>query len=207
MSRSHTFSPAEVARYYAARAPQLPQRGKRWRGYCLLHRGKHSNFSVNPETGCWYCFSGCGRGGSLIDFELELTGADFRAALGAIYAIVGRPAPTKAWHATDSRNLLEQRRIAEIEQRDASHFACAAQVAIDAELERLPLDSPERLVWTQILFAIREDAGAVLRRLKQVDRRTAAALVYAGRRRQKRLQTSLARFIVRTASQEVDRAA
>src|ERR1700722_5188958 len=84
------FTPAEVAVFYAARATDLRQRGRRWRGRCPIHRGKHDSFSVDPETGLWRCWSDCGRGGDIIALEIALTGATWRDAVAEIEGIIGR---------------------------------------------------------------------------------------------------------------------
>jgi hypothetical protein len=88
---SNPLTPLEVARYYAARYPNLKQRGPEWRAACLIHNGKDPNFSVKAETGEWYCHSQCNRGGSVYDFEMELTGAGFREAAAEVRRLVGRP--------------------------------------------------------------------------------------------------------------------
>lgn len=82
---------SEVARYYSERFPDLNQRGAEWRFPCPLHSGKDLNFSVKAETGEWYCHSQCGRGGSIYDLEIELTGAAFKEAAAEVRRIVGRP--------------------------------------------------------------------------------------------------------------------
>jgi uncharacterized protein (DUF927 family) len=85
------FTPTEVAIYYAARVPKLKQaRGGESRGPCPLHQGKDDNFVVKSETGEWFCHSVCKRGGSLIDLEMELSGADFKGAKAEIFRVVGR---------------------------------------------------------------------------------------------------------------------
>src|SRR6185312_9195297 len=92
-----TFTEGEIASYYATRVPGLKQRrGAQWRGPCPVHQGRDSNFRVDSATGRWSCYSRCGRSGSLIDLEMALTGADFRAALAGVYALVGRPMPNRA---------------------------------------------------------------------------------------------------------------
>jgi putative DNA primase/helicase len=85
------FTPTEVSIYYAARVPKLnqPRRGES-RGPCPIHQGEDDNFAVKSETGEWFCHSVCGRGGSLIDLEMELSGADFKVALAEIFRVVGR---------------------------------------------------------------------------------------------------------------------
>ena len=86
------FTPSEVAVYYAARAPKVRQHGHEWRGPCPIHNGTGDNFSVNAETGLWYCHSRCGRGGSMFDLEMELTNTDFPPAANEVRRVVGRPA-------------------------------------------------------------------------------------------------------------------
>lgn len=74
------LSRSEVAVYYAARVLDLAQRGKRWRGRCPIHCGKHDSFSVDPETGLWRCWSVCARGGDIITLEIALTSAPWLEA-------------------------------------------------------------------------------------------------------------------------------
>src|SRR5579862_1452866 len=129
------FSRAELAAYYRVRFPRLSQRGRHWRGPCPLHRGDGQSFSVNPETGCWFCFSRCG-GGSLLDFEMVLSGADFKTALAAVHAIVGRPIPELArmTHA-EWRAVLEAQKREEREREEAIRFAGVAVLILEDELE------------------------------------------------------------------------
>src|SRR5579864_898112 len=86
-----TFTRSEISAYYAARVPNLTQSGTREsRGPCPLHTGKHDNFAVDMETGCWYCHSACQRGGDIISLERELAGTDFKTARDEVFGIVGR---------------------------------------------------------------------------------------------------------------------
>jgi Protein of unknown function (DUF3987)/CHC2 zinc finger len=87
-----TFTAAEVSTYYAARLQNLKDaNGRERRGPCPVHGGKDDNFVVNPETGQWFCFSACNRGGDILGLEMTLTGADFKAAKAEVYRIIGRP--------------------------------------------------------------------------------------------------------------------
>jgi putative DNA primase/helicase len=85
------FSPAEISAYYAARLPRLRQHAHEWRCPCPVHDGTRDSFAVNAETGMWYCHSECGRGGSMFDLEMTLSGTEFPAASNEVRRIVGRP--------------------------------------------------------------------------------------------------------------------
>lgn len=89
------FTPAEIARYYDYRAPDVRPRGTERRGPCPLHQGKRDSFAINPQTGEWYCHSDCGRGGSLIGFEMEVGGKAFGEAAADARSIVGRIEPQR----------------------------------------------------------------------------------------------------------------
>ena len=101
------LAPSEVATYYATQVPNLRRRGKRWRGPCPIHRGKHDSFSVDPETGLWRCFSSCGRGGDIIALEQALTDTDVRSAMAEVFRIVGRAESTNGNHLRrDSQRIV-----------------------------------------------------------------------------------------------------
>ena len=87
------FTPSEIARYYESRAPRIEQTGSEWRGPCPLHNSTRDSFAVNPQTGEWYCHSDCLRGGSMIGFEMELSGKSFAEAGAEVRAICGRAEP------------------------------------------------------------------------------------------------------------------
>ncbi len=85
------FSASEVATYFRAKIPSIPQTSNdQWRGPCPIHRGEDNNFAVEAVTGRWYCFSQCGKGDDLIALEIALTGAEFRMAKAEVLRVVGR---------------------------------------------------------------------------------------------------------------------
>lgn len=202
------FAPSEVSAYCRARLPKLAQRGRQWRGACPLHQGKRFSFSVNPETGCWYCFAECGRGGDLLALEMALTGADFRSALAAVCAIVGRPMPERArmtrgeWHAAQEAQKREQQ-----DALEALYSADAAAMMAESILEELDPWNKERAVHTRLIEGLRKDARAVYRDWRHRDPPMASALVEAGRRLDLRLQTRLLHFVQKMAVEDQGNAA
>jgi len=191
------FTPGEVSTYYASRLPRLKQRrASEWRGPCPIHRGKDANFAVDPATGLWYCHSQCARGGDLLDFEMTMTGVDFKAALAAVCAIVGRPMRTRTRMTHGEwRTAREARERERQEQCEALYFADAARVMAEWALEELPDDDPERATHTATLAALRTSPEAEYRAWLEYRPEWTAALVRAGRARAKRLRAMLAGYL------------
>ena len=88
-----TFARGEISRYYEARLPDMPQRGREWRGPCPIHQGKNDNFAVNSATGEWFCHSVCGRGGDILELEAALNGGDFPTRKAEVFRLIGRLQP------------------------------------------------------------------------------------------------------------------
>jgi 5S rRNA maturation endonuclease (ribonuclease M5) len=87
-----TFSEFEIRRYYETRLPKLHRCGKELRAACPIHKGVRESLAINLETGAWFCHSECARGGSIFDFEAELSGTNGKSARGTVLDIVGRSA-------------------------------------------------------------------------------------------------------------------
>ena len=66
----------EVVAEYAA----LRQRGNRYWGLCPFHTEKTPSFSVSADKAAFYCF-GCGKGGGLIQFVMDVEQLSFPEAV------------------------------------------------------------------------------------------------------------------------------
>jgi DNA primase len=55
---------------------RLEQRGGRYWGLCPFHQEKTGSFTVNPELKVYHCF-GCGKGGTIINFIMEMDKLSF----------------------------------------------------------------------------------------------------------------------------------
>jgi DNA primase len=59
---------------------RLEQRGGRYWGLCPFHQEKTGSFTVNPELKVYHCF-GCGKGGTIINFIMEMDKMSFPEAV------------------------------------------------------------------------------------------------------------------------------
>ena len=58
----------------------LKQVGSGYKGLCPFHKEKSPSFHVSPEKGIFHCF-GCGKGGDIFTFVMEIEGLSFMEAL------------------------------------------------------------------------------------------------------------------------------
>lgn len=71
----------------------LKRSGARFVGLCPFHEEKTPSFSVNEEKGVFYCF-GCGVGGNVFSFLMQLKGLSFPAAVEELARRAGVPLPS-----------------------------------------------------------------------------------------------------------------
>ncbi len=93
---------------------QLKPRGGRLWGCCPFHREKTPSFSVSPDKQMYYCF-GCKKGGSLINFVMEVENISFVDAVRQLAERAGMELPEQ----TDDKSAIENR-----EKKERLYSAC-----------------------------------------------------------------------------------
>jgi DNA primase len=70
----------------------LKKKGANWMACCPFHQEKTPSFSVNPSKNIFYCF-GCGKGGSVFNFVMEMESVSFPEAVRVVAEKAGVPLP------------------------------------------------------------------------------------------------------------------
>lgn len=74
---------------------ELKKIGKNYKGLCPFHQEKTPSFTVNPANQFYYCF-GCGVGGDVFKFLMEIEHITFRESLKLLSKRAGMEMPTQS---------------------------------------------------------------------------------------------------------------
>lgn len=87
----------------------LKRSGNNYKGLCPFHQEKTPSFNVNQENQFYYCF-GCGAGGDLFKFLMEIENITFKEALEVLASRAGLSIPTYN-SPYQEQEILERERI------------------------------------------------------------------------------------------------
>ena len=83
----------------------LKKAGRHYKGLCPFHGEKTASFTVNEELGLYKCF-GCGAGGDVIKFLMEIEGIEFIEALKQLAERAGVKLELKRMEVVDGKKEL-----------------------------------------------------------------------------------------------------
>ena len=87
-------------------------------GLCPFHSEKTPSFAVNPSKQFYHCF-GCGKGGDVINFIMEIENMSFPEAVEFLAKRVNMPLPEKGG---DGRSAIKRKRAIEANTEAARFF-------------------------------------------------------------------------------------
>ena len=96
----------------------LKRSGSNMFGLCPFHGEKTASFSVAPDKGIYYCF-GCHKGGSVINFQMEIEGLSYPDAVRALAKRVGMEVPEDEQYQSRYR---QQERLWALHKEAARYF-------------------------------------------------------------------------------------
>ncbi|MDR0719632.1 MAG: DNA primase [Treponema sp.] len=109
---------------------RLEKRGGTWKGLCPFHNEKTPSFQVNPDLKLYHCF-GCGKGGDIFNFIMEMDKISFSEAVETlakrfgveiVYENAGASGPGRDGSKEDAAKKLEKEQLFELYRRIAGTF-------------------------------------------------------------------------------------
>jgi DNA primase len=100
---------------------QLKKAGQNFRGLCPFHAEKTPSFNVHPTRQIFHCF-GCGKGGDVFTFVMEMEKCDFPEAMRIVAEKCGISLPRKKESSPEERKENQQRAVLIEMHREAQTF-------------------------------------------------------------------------------------
>jgi DNA primase len=102
---------------------RLKKNGQNFSGLCPFHSEKTPSFAVHPVKQIYHCF-GCGVGGDVFKFVMEMDKCDFMEAVRAVADKCGIAIPRSREHSPEERREQQQRTaLVELHREAAAFFA------------------------------------------------------------------------------------
>lgn len=100
---------------------ELKRAGSRLKGLCPFHSEKTPSFTVDPGQGYYHCF-GCGEGGDVYSFLMQVQGLDFTEAVEQLARRTGFELHYEDLSPGQRRALGERSRLVELTTRALAFF-------------------------------------------------------------------------------------
>ncbi len=100
---------------------RLKKAGQNFVGLCPFHNEKTPSFAVHPVRQMYHCF-GCGVGGDVFKFVMEMEKLEFMDAVRVVAEKCGIPVPQRRPRSPAERRVESQRKVLLELHRDAAEF-------------------------------------------------------------------------------------
>jgi len=100
---------------------QLKKAGQNFRGLCPFHSEKTPSFNVHPIRQIYHCF-GCGKGGDVFSFVMEMEKCEFPDAIRIVAEKCGITVPRPKERSPEERRENQQRAVLVEMHREAQAF-------------------------------------------------------------------------------------
>ena len=148
---------------------RLKKTGQNFTGLCPFHQEKTPSFAVHPVRQIYHCF-GCGAGGDVFKFVMELDRCTFPEAVRTVAEKCGIPIPRPREHSPEERRENQQRgALVEMHREAATFFARQLHEAAEGKVAAAYLEDRglDRAAMTRFGLGFAPSSGdALLRHLK-----------------------------------------
>jgi len=119
---------------------QLKKAGQNFRGLCPFHSEKTPSFNVHPTKQIYHCF-GCGQGGDVFKFVMEMEKCPFPEALRIVAEKCGIALPGPKERSPEERRENQQRAVlVEIHREAQSYFVKQLDGTLEGKAARAYLE-------------------------------------------------------------------
>jgi len=119
---------------------QLKKAGQNFRGLCPFHSEKTPSFNVHPTRQIYHCF-GCGQGGDVFKFVMEMEKCPFPEAMRIVAEKCGIALPRPRERSPEERRENQQRGVLlEIHREAQSYFAKQLEGTLEGKAARAYLE-------------------------------------------------------------------
>jgi DNA primase len=119
---------------------RLKKSGQNFMGLCPFHSEKSPSFAVHPVRQIYHCF-GCGVGGDVFKFVMEVDKCAFPEAVRAVAEKCGIPIPKQRAHSREEQQATSQRKtLLGLHKDAAAWFVQQLQTSVEGKIARAYLE-------------------------------------------------------------------
>ena len=119
---------------------QLKKAGQNFRGLCPFHSEKTPSFNVHPTRQIYHCF-GCGKGGDVFNFVMEMERCEFPDALRIVAEKCGISLPRPKERSPEQKKENQQRAVlVEMHREAQSYFVKQLEGTLEGKAARAYLE-------------------------------------------------------------------